>query len=760
MFLSESFGLIERCFFLICNLRRFHMSLPDPVVKHKSSLYLVFSPHCLPYAELATWYHSKNTAHLAVGLDSNLLATQPSLIIPKGPLAPQRTVLTGKASIARYFARHLPSLYQEAPQRFKIDALLDAIRKNEKVSETVQEWTKQPSSALGDFLAWDVATRQSGFEAYVKTMDDQPLLKKTKTEIDALVKSAPILDVYKYAIAQQLFELTRVDPQIIFKGLIEPRDKAKADITIAVPTLKLQGNPAQLGQELAKKFKTNELITGVSATGVFLNFNFDNKTLRHKALKQVIKAGDKYGHNASGFGNLAVVEFSSPNIAKTFHAGHLRSTIIGNFLSNVLKANGWSTLSMNYLGDWGKQYGLLAIGFHKYGVEEEFQRDPIKHLFDVYVKINADANEDETIHDQARLHFKKMEDGDAEALAIWQRFRDLSIVKYKDIYNRLNIEFDIYSGESQYSLALMQGVLDELHSKGLLKPDNGALLVDLKSFDLGTAVIGKTDGSLLYLSRDIAAAQDRQRQYEFDAMFYVVAIQQDHHFKQLFKILELAGKPWADKCHHISYGLVEGMSTRKGTVVFLEQILDATKEEMHNVMKKNEVKYSHIQDPEYVSDVVGMSSIFIQDMSARRIKNYTFDWSRMLSFEGDTGPYLQYAHARLCSIERVAEHLKVDQSTIDQVNFDLLHDPRAAAVLDWLAVYPDIIKEVGLNREPITLVKFCLRLSHSVSSAVTELYVQNQPDDIALARLALYKAARIVLGNGLRLLGLRPLERM
>lgn len=235
-----------------------------------------------------------------------------------------------------------------------------------------------------------------------------------------------------------------------------------------------------------------------------------------------------------------------------------------------------------------------------------------------------------------------MEDGDKTALALWQRFRDLSIGKYKEIYGRLNVAFDVYSGESQYSLTQMRSVLDELTILELLKPDQGALMVDLAAQKLGVAIIGKTDGSMLYLSRDIAANIERKKMYDFDEMFYVVGSQQEHHFKQLFTILKLMGKEWADKCHHINFGMIKSkdgnMSTRKGSVVFLEDILNQVQEEMHEVMKKNEVKYAQIENPVAVSDIVGMSSIMIQDMSARRHKNYEFDWNRMLSFEGDTGP--------------------------------------------------------------------------------------------------------------------------
>lgn len=375
----------------------------------------------------------------------------------------------------------------------------------------------------------------------------------------------------------------------------------------------------------------------------------------------------------------------------------------------------------------------------------------------------VDASEDETVHDQARAYFKKMEDGDAEALGLWKKFRDLSIVAYKAIYARLNVNFDLYSGESQYSLAQMGECLEELKAKNIVTPDGGALIVDLKPHGLGTAVIGKSDGSLLYLSRDIAAASHRYEEYGFDKMVYCVGTQQDHHFKQLFKILELSGKTWGQKCEHVGFGLIKSkdgnMSTRKGSVVFLSQILDQVKDEMHEVMKKNEAKYAQIEDPEHVSDTVGMSSIIIQDMGARRVKDYAFDWSRMLSFEGDTGPYLQYAHARLCSIERKVA-FKVTPSTIKSINLSLLQEPEALLVMDILVTYPEVLAEISTVLEPCQLVNWCFRLAHAVSSAISELWVAGREEDVAHARLAMYSAARVCLGNALTLLGLEPLERM
>lgn len=368
-----------------------------------------------------------------------------------------------------------------------------------------------------------------------------------------------------------------------------------------------------------------------------------------------------------------------------------------------------------------------------------------------------DAKEDETVDAEAKLYFKKMEDGDKETLALWAEFRDLSIVKYKEIYHRINCDFDIYSGESCYSLEQMKAVIDELDELNLLERENGARIIKLES---GVAVIEKSDGSMLYLSRDIAAAIDRQSEFSFDHQYYIVGGQQDHHFKQLFEILKLMGKPWAEKLTHLNFGLIKSatgnMSTRQGSVVFLEDILNQTKEEMHTAMKTNEKKYAQIHDPELVSDLVGISSIVIQDMFAKRHKDYEFDWNRMTSFEGDTGPYLQYAHARLCSIERTYEKT-VDMS---KVNLGLLTEPWALSLIEGLSQYPNLVENCAKHFEPNTVVVFAFDLCHRVSVAIENLWVKGKEEELADARVAMYMAARITLGNLLQLLGLRPLKRM
>lgn len=662
---------------------------------------------------------------------------------------------------------------------------------------------------LADLLAWDIVVRHPGVsteaDAWRSALEQScPTLVQVCKEIAQVIENnTNILDEFRFSIARELARILGPadmdeedhDSASVFRVLCDaifpmienkfPKDSAGGDFTIAVPRLKLsvqaaiagtsiassapwffnfQGPPSDLAKQFESRFDVTRVhgvgITEFKCQGVFLKFMVDSAKFRNKLIPKILNQETLYGCNASGFGKIAVVEFSSPNIAKPFHVGHIRSTIMGNFIQNTLKTNGWTTVSLNYLGDWGKQYGLLAIGYTKYGSEEKLIADPIRHLYDVYVKINRDKDENPDIDEEARKYFKKMEEGDTSALALWQRFRDLSIVKYHDIYGRFNVHFDEYSGESKYSALQMRGVVDLLHDMALLSNVDGAQAVDLKSMGLGLAIIEKKDaGGMLYISRDIAAAIHRQRLYKFDNMYYVVGIQQEHHFKQLFKILELMGMPWAERCTHISFGMIKSkdgnMSTRKGTVVFLEDILNNLQESMLEVMKRNEERFKLINDPDSVSDLVGLTAIMIQDMSSRRVKDYEFDWDRMMAFEGDTGPYLQYAHARLRSIERMAG-FEVDAT----VDLSTLTEPPAMALLDIMSMYPDVVREVGISLEPCNTVSFSFKLAHAVMVALEHLYVMNQPREIALARLALYKCARITLGNALRSLGVVPLDRM
>lgn len=402
-----------------------------------------------------------------------------------------------------------------------------------------------------------------------------------------------------------------------------------------------------------------------SPFGVHVQFFFRPQPLTNTVIQRILKERATYGTNGnqglrdpadpSKGSKKVIIEFSSPNIAKPFHAGHLRSTIIGGFLANLHTIMGWNVIKMNYLGDWGKQYGLLANGYKYFGNEEALMKDPINHLFDVYVKVNhivaehdapikdlkeqikakKEKNEDVSAQEaelaklieasedeKARRYFKSMEEGDPAALELWRRFRDLSIQKYKETYARLNIDFDIYSGESQVKNESMKAAYETMEKTGVSEQSEGAVIVDFTKHGakkLGKAIIVRKDGTPLYLTRDIGAITERDEEHHFDKMIYVVAMQQDLHLAQLFKITELMGhKDLASRCQHINFGMVRGMSTRKGTVKFLDDILGDVRDKMHEVMKKNTEKYEQVENPELTADILGMSSVMVQDMSGKR----------------------------------------------------------------------------------------------------------------------------------------------
>lgn len=581
-------------------------------------------------------------------------------------------------------------------------------------------------------------------------------------------------DLFRSYITQELSRVSEVEQEKIFPALEWTNTSDRGDLVLPIPRI-VRGkvDHEALATEWASKFEKGPYISEIIAKGKFLQFFFNVSLLAKITVKDVLSKKENFGKANIGAGQKVVVEFSSPNIAKPFHAGHLRSTIIGGFIANLHEILGHEVVRINYLGDWGKQFGVLGVGFKKYGSEEALEKDPIQHLFDVYVKINKDMEEEKEkslaegateahskTDDEAREFFKRMSDGDEEALNLWKKFRALSIEKYKDTYARLNIYYDSYSGESQVSEETLELVNKKLLENDLITEDKGAHIVDLKKYNkkLGKVLVRKSDGTSLYLTRDLGTAIDRYNKYHFDKMYYVIASQQDLHTAQFFKILELMGYEWAKNLKHINFGMVQGMSTRKGTVVFLDTILEETKNAMHDVMKKNEAKYAQVENPEEIADLVGISAVLIQDMAAKRINNYAFNWSRMLSFEGDTGPYLQYAHSRLRSVERNATEITSDD--LENADLSLLTEPAAQELIRLLAQYPDVLLNALRTMEPSTIVTYLFRLTHTVSSCYDVLWVAGQEKNLATARLALYSSARQILNNGMKLLNLTPVDRM
>lgn len=565
---------------------------------------------------------------------------------------------------------------------------------------------------------------------------------------------------FTWAIAKYITECIEITQEQALT-VIEIPHSSTVGVSYAVPVsrtkkfVKFKSNPNEMAKEWAEKFVANEWIAKATSDRIYVNFTVQQSRFLSWSLRGIWIHGSQWRVDQVGTGKKVVVEYSSPNIAKPFHAGHLRSTIIGKFLCSILQYQGYNVHSINYLGDWGKQYGLLALGFERFGNEEALVEDPIKHLFHVYVEINKAAKADESIHEEARKYFKKMEDGDEKYLAVWNRFRSLSIEKYTQLYDNLGIQFDEYSGESQYS-EQMEAAFESLVEKGLVFEDQGAQLVDLSDVKLGKVLVKKSDGGSLYMTRDIAAAVDRYQRFKFDKMYYVVSSAQDHHFKQLFAVLKKLGHGWVSNCHHINFGLVLGMSTRKGNVAFLEDIVASTDEAMMEVLKMNEEKAAEISNCEQTSHAVSLSALFIQDFGAKRNKNYQWDLARSTSPEGDTGPYLQYTHARLASIARKVS-FTVD---IDEVDFDGLTEPILLDIALFMVQWPDIIRAATEQVDPCKVVTYAIKLCHLVSHALVKIYVVSAEEKLGKARLALFKSAQMIIQGALKLLGLTPLERI
>ncbi|TGJ81307.1 hypothetical protein E0Z10_g7462 [Xylaria hypoxylon] len=603
-------------------------------------------------------------------------------------------------------------------------------------------------------------------------------------------------DIYRAHITSIIHEITGVDNAIVYNALQWTLSLDKGDMVLAIPALRVKGNPLVLGKQWLEKWPESPLVEKPVISGTFLPFFFKPGPLTQLTLPTARKLGREFGANkANGLKDPSdpskgkkriLIEFSSPNIAKPFHAGHLRSTIIGGFLSNLYAVAGWDVVRINYLGDWGKQYGILAVGFERYGSEDALAKDPINHLFEIYVKLNKEISDEKQeteklqkdgktaeaqniiengTDEQARKYFKLMVDGDEKALALWKRFRELSIDRYKETYNRLNIQFDEYSGESQVSEEAMNGAAKSMLEKGIAEESDGALIVDFSKHVPGKVgkalekpIVRRKDGTALYLTRDISELLNREEKYNFDHMIYVIASQQDLHVKQFFKIVELMGhNEIAAKVQHINFGLVLGMSTRRGTVKFLNDILRDVGDYMHEVMKKNQDKYQQVENPEAVADIMGISAVMCQDMAGKRINNYQFDMAVMTSFEGDTGPYLQYAHARLCSITR---KVNLSEEEIASADLSLLTEAHATNLVRVLSQWPDVVQNTLRTLEPTTVLTYLFKMTHVLSSSYDHLRIVGSEPGLMKSRMALYDTARIVLNNGMRLLGLTPVERM
>ncbi|MDO1605643.1 arginine--tRNA ligase [Lactobacillus sp. YT155] len=511
--------------------------------------------------------------------------------------------------------------------------------------------------------------------------------------------------------------------------------------------------PNLIAGELVEKIDSKNF-DKVEAKGAYVNFFTDKKAYSNDILHTVLTENDNYGNTKQGQGRNIPIDMSSPNIAKPMSMGHLRSTVIGNSISKIVTKIGFNPIKINHLGDWGTQFGKLIVAYKLWGSEEEVKKDPINNLLKYYVKFHEEAESKPELEDEARAWFKRIEDGDEEALKLWKWFREESLKEFNSIYERLGVTFDSYNGEAFYN-DKMDDVVNELEDKGLLVESRGAYIVDLSAENLSPALIKKSDGATLYITRDLAAAMYRKKTYDFAKSIYVVGMEQADHFRKLKAVLKLMGHDWADDIIHIQFGLIttggKKLSTRKGNVILLNEVLnDAEKLALEQIEEKN----PNLENKEEVAKQVGVGAVVFHDLKNDRRDAFDFDLQEVVRFEGETGPYVQYSNARALSILRKAE--STDYENADMLSLD---DPNAWDTIKLLGTFPDIIQKAAKEYEPSVIAKYALRLAKSFNQyyAHSKILVD---DDQKNARLALVKSVSIVLQMSLALLGVEAPEKM
>ncbi|MGM9530877.1 arginine--tRNA ligase [Intestinibacter sp.] len=513
--------------------------------------------------------------------------------------------------------------------------------------------------------------------------------------------------------------------------------------------------PNLIAQDIAESIPAEGDISKVVPMGGYVNFFVNKSQLAKTVINNVLTQKDDYGKSKIGEGKNIIVEFSSPNIAKPFHIGHIRTTVIGNAIYKLYDSQGYNTIRINHLGDYGTQFGKLIVAFKKWGDKETVEKNPIKELLALYIKFHDVAKEQPELEEEARAWFVKLENGDEEAKELWTWFRNESLKEFDKVYKLMDIEFDSFAGESFYT-DKMDAVIKELEDKHLLKESRGAKIVDLEEYGMPPALIQKNDGSTLYMTRDLAAAIYRKNTYNFDKCIYVVASQQNLHFQQWFKVIELMGYDWYDKLEHVNFGMVslEGgtLSTRNGRVVFLEDVLDQAIQKTREII---ESKNPDIENIDQTVKDVGVGAVIFQELSNSRIKDYVFTWDKTLSFDGETGPYVQYTHARCCSVLRKAG----EEATTD-INYDLLSDEDSSEVLKLIGDFNKNILVALRKSEPHIITRFVLDLAQAFNKFYHDNPILVDDAEVRKARLALVEATRQTIKNALALLGMHAPERM
>lgn len=559
----------------------------------------------------------------------------------------------------------------------------------------------------------------------------------------------------KELIASELAKvIDSLDQDAILNLLEQPKSSDLGDI--AFPAFSLakveRKAPQAIAADIAEKIDQSAF-EKVVATGPYVNFFLDKSKISDHVIKFVIEAGADYGQQDEGHGQNITIDLSSPNIAKPFSVGHLRSTVIGDALSNIFRKMGYNTIKINHLGDWGKQFGLLMVAYKKWGSKEAVEANPIDELLKLYVRINAEIENDPELDEEGRKWFKKLEDGDPEATELWQWFRDESLVEFNRIYKLLGVEFDSLNGEAFYNDKMDEGV-QILEDKGLLKESKGASIVELDDVNLPPAMIKKSDGATLYITRDIATAIYRARTYNFVKNIYAVGQEQSNHFRQLKAVLKKMGFDWSDDMVHVDFGLVtknrQKLSTRKGNIILLEPTLQ---EAISRAKAQIEEKNPELENKEEVAHAVGVGAVKFYDLKTDRRNGYDFDLEAMVSFEGETGPYVQYAYARIQSILRKANFTPSTDATYS------LSDPESWEIIKLLQDFSRVVKRAAENYDPSLIAKYAINLAQAFNKYYAHTRILDESPERE-SRLALSYSTAVVLKEALRLLGVDAPEKM
>lgn len=517
-------------------------------------------------------------------------------------------------------------------------------------------------------------------------------------------------------------------------------------------------NPNMIAEEMAASIKS-EYFEKVESKGAYINFFTNKEALAKTVVEEISKEKENYGKSKLGEGKTVIVEYSSPNIAKPFHIGHIRSTIIGDSLKRIHRFLGYNVVSINHLGDYGTQFGMLIYAIKNWGNIEEIEKNPIPELLKLYVRVNTEADQNEEIKEECRHYFASLEKGDEDAVKIWTWIREISLKEFNIVYDLLGIKFDSYNGESFYSDKMMKQV-ERMEKLGILKDSKGAKIVDLEKYNLPPALILKSDGSTIYITRDIAAAEYRHETYHPEKNIYVVATEQNLHFKQLKAVLKEMQYDWYDEVTHVAFGMINladgKLSTRQGRVVYLIDVLNKAIEKIMEILnEREEISGVKIANKEELAKQVGIGAIKFQELFNQRIKDYTFDWDKTLSFEGESGPYVQYAHARICSL--------LEKGGFDinkEVDSSLLNNEMEINILRNLYKFTEVVEDAKEKYEPFFISRYVVELAKDFNKYYNQVTINVEDEKLKNTRLMLCYSVKNVISEGLRLLGIEAPEKM